>query len=43
MLWVLDFQANYNMNPSSTDPKSIKDVTLLSDDKDFYTRAADGV
>ena len=37
---VLDFQANYNMNPSSTDPKSIKDVTLLSDDKDFYTRAA---
>ncbi len=38
---VLDFQANYNMNPSSTDPKSIKDVTLLSDDKEFYTRAAD--
>ena len=37
---VLDFQANYNMNPSSTDPNSIKDVTLLSDDKDFYTRAA---
>ncbi len=37
---VLDFQANYNMNPSSTDPKSIKDVTLLSGDKDFYTRAA---
>lgn len=38
---VLDFQANYNMNPSSTDPKSIKNVTLLSDDKDFYTRAAE--
>lgn len=37
---VLDFQANYNMNPSSTDPKSIKNVTLLSGDKDFYTRAA---
>lgn len=37
---VLDFQANYNMNPSSTDPKSIKSVSLLSDDKPFYTRAA---
>ena len=32
---VLSFTANYYMNPSSTDPKSIKGVSLISDDKDF--------
>ena len=40
---VLSFTANYYMNPSSTDPKSIKDVTLIGGDKEFInTRAGVG-
>ena len=39
---VLSFAATYYMNPSSTDPKSIKSVSLVSDDKDFVLGRAAG-